>query len=89
MRWARGIEFSSQPFDVPRREVIQTNTMFGAPVYRWLPAKSKIGSEFLMFLTRSPEGFTRTDDVRLESGTLIIEDRRAGKRIELKASLGI
>ena len=27
-RLARGLEFATQPFDVPRREVIQTNAMF-------------------------------------------------------------
>ena len=35
-RLARGLEFASQPFDVPRREVIQTNVMFDTPTYRWL-----------------------------------------------------
>src|SRR5689334_8822922 len=44
---ARGMEFSTMPFDVPRREAIQLNSMFDAPTYRWLPARSKIGSRFL------------------------------------------
>ncbi len=86
---ARGLEFSTQPFDVPRREVISARSMFDAPVYRWLPAKSKIGSRFLFFYTRTPEGFRKIDDVRLEGGRLIIEDRAAGKRMELAASLGL
>ena len=30
---ARGLEFATQPFDVPRREVIQTNTVFDTPTY--------------------------------------------------------
>ncbi len=84
---ARGLEFSTQPFDVPRREAISTGAMFDTPTYRWLPAKSKIGSRFLMFYTRAPEGFRKVDDVRLESGKLIIEDRSAGKEITLAASL--
>jgi hypothetical protein len=42
----RGMEFSTQPYDLPRREVIQTNAMFGTPTYRWLPARSKITSSF-------------------------------------------
>ena len=62
---ARGMEFSTQPYDVPRREVVQLNSMFGAPVYRWLPAKTKIESRFLMFYAHTPEGFTKVDDVRL------------------------
>ena len=82
----RGMEFATQPYDLPRREVIQTNTMFGTPTYRWLPAKSKIASSFLMFYTRTDEGFTRVDDVVLEGGKITIEDRGASKKIVLKAS---
>ena len=82
----RGMEFATQPFDLTRREVIQTNTMFDTPTYRWLPAKSRIESRFLMFYTRTPEGFARVDEVVLESGKLTIEDRASGKKIVLTAS---
>ena len=83
----RGLEFGTQPFDLPRRDVIQTGSLFDAPVYRWLPAKSKIRTSFILFYTRAPEGFARVDDVRLEQGRLVIEDRGAGRRITLDASL--
>ncbi len=89
LRLARGLEFSTQPYDVPRREAISMGTLFGAPTYRWLPAKSKIEARFLMFYVRAPEGFTKVDEVRLENGVLTIEDRAAGKKIVLKASLPI
>jgi hypothetical protein len=82
----RGMEFATQPYDLPRREVIQTNTMFDTPTYRWLPAKSKIASSFLMFYTRTVEGFSRVDDVVLEGGTITIEDKAARKKIVLVAS---
>jgi hypothetical protein len=88
-RNARGLEFATQPFDVPRREVIQTNTMFDTPTYRWLPAKSKIGSAFLMFYTRTPEGFRKVDDIILEGGKLTIADRASGINVILAASLGL
>jgi hypothetical protein len=88
-RSSRGLEFAAQPFDLPRREVIQTNSMFGTPTYRWLPAKSTITSGFVMFYTRTPEGFTRVDDVVLEGGKLTIEDRTSGKKIVLNASRGL
>ncbi len=87
LKMARGLEFSTQPFDVPRREAIQTNTMFDTPVYRWLSAKSKIESRFLLFYVKTPEGFQKVDDVRFEGGKLVIEDRRAKKQITLAASL--
>lgn len=83
---ARGLEFAVQPFDMPRRDVIQANSLFDTPAYRWLPAKSKIGSAFLMFYTRTPDGFHKVDDVTLTSGKLLIDDRTAGKTIILAAS---
>jgi hypothetical protein len=85
-RIARGLEFATQPFDLPRREVIQTNTMFDTPTYRWLPAKSKINSEFLLFYTRTPDGFRKVDDVILDGGRVSVEDRTTGTTVTLKAS---
>ena len=85
----RGLEFSTQPFDLPRREVIQTNTMFDTPTYRWLPAKSTITSSFLMFYVATPEGFLKVDDVVLGEKRLTVEDRTSGKRIVLPVSRGL
>jgi hypothetical protein len=83
----RGVEFATQPFDLPRREMVELNRMFDTPVYRWLPAKSKISTRFLLFYVRSPEGMTRVDDVRMENGKIIVEDRASGKTLTLAASL--
>jgi hypothetical protein len=88
-RSSRGMEFAVQPFDLPRRDVIQANSMFETPTYRWLPAKSTITSSFLMFYTRTPDGFTRVDDVVLENGKLTISDRASGRTIVLSASRGL
>lgn len=85
-RLARGMEFAVQPFDMPRRDVIQQNTLLGAPTYRWLPAKSRISSSFLMFYARTPSGMTQVDDVTLEGGTLTIVDRASGSTLTLAAS---
>jgi hypothetical protein len=85
----RGMEFSTQPYDLPRREIMTDGPMFGTPVYRWLPAKSKIESHFLLFYTRVPEGFQHVDDVRLEHGRIVIEDRRAQRQVTLAASRGL
>jgi hypothetical protein len=87
LKMARGFEFGTQPFDVPRRDVIATNSMFDTATYRWLRPRSKISSSFVLFYTRAPEGFARVSDVRLESGSIVIEDQNAGKRITLRASL--
>ena len=87
MGLARGLEFGTQPFDVSRRETVEMGNLFGQSAFRWLPAKAKIGSRYLIFYTRVPEGFSKVDDVRHENGSLIIEDKAAGKTIRLAASL--
>jgi hypothetical protein len=83
---ARGLEFATQPFDLPRRDVIQTNALFDTPTYRWLPAKSKITSSFLMFYARTPDGFQTVSDVTLDGGTLTIVDRGSGRQLLLVVS---
>jgi hypothetical protein len=85
-RMVRGLEFATQPFDLTRAEVLSSGPLFGQPVFRILPAKSKITSSFLMFYTRVPNGFTKVDDVRLEGGTLTIDDRGSRQTVKLAAS---
>ena len=82
---ARGLEFSTQPYDVPRREAVDTHEMFGTPTYQWLPAKSTVEKSFALFYAPIPEGMTKVTDVRLENGQLLIEDG-LGHRISLRAT---
>lgn len=73
-KMARGMEFSTQPFDLPRREVVTTGTMFDTPLYRWLPAKSSMKTRFLLFYAHVPNGFAKVDDVKVENGQILIID---------------
>ncbi len=88
-KMARGLEFSTQPYDVSRREVVSAGTMFDTPMFRWLPAKSKIKTKFLLFYARVPDGFGKTDDVRIENGQIVIEDHSAHKQITLTTTQGL
>ena len=83
------MEFGTQPFDVSRREVISAGPMFDTPTYRWLPAKSKIKTRFLIFYAHVPEGFTKVDDVIVEHGQIVITDRAAHKQVKLAAVEGL
>jgi hypothetical protein len=84
-RAARGMEFSSQPFDISHKDTVAMSPLFGQPTFRWLPAKSKIENKFLIFYTKVPDDFTKIDDVTLENGKLTIIDR-SGKRVVLTVS---
>ena len=87
-RAARGMEFSSQPFDISHRDTVAMSPLFGVPTFRWLPAKSKIESQFVIFYTRVPEAFTKINDVTLRDGKLTIIDRSGGTLV-LTASHGL
>jgi hypothetical protein len=82
-KMARGMEFGTQPYDVPRKEAISMGSMFDTPTYRWLPAKSTIQTRFLIFYTKVPAGFNKVDDVTLENGQIVISDHAAGKQVKL------
>ena len=82
---ARGLEFGTQAFDLPRREVVTQGRLFGTLLYRWLPARSKIEASYLMFWTRTPAGFAGVDSVTWRDGVLRIEDSRSGQAIDLRA----
>jgi hypothetical protein len=83
---ARGLEFGSQAFDLPRRTVVTQNSLFGQLLYRWLPAQSKISGGYLMFWARTPEGFQGVSEVEYKGGKIAVRDSRSGKSLELNAS---
>jgi hypothetical protein len=55
--FCRGLEFSTTPFSIPRRETIEQGPLFGETTYRWLPAKSKAQVRFLILLFEVSETF--------------------------------
>jgi hypothetical protein len=85
-KFARGLEFSTQPYDESRRLTVAKSGMFDAPTFRWLPAKSTIRSHFLLFYARTIDGFGKVVSVRLQNGRIVIEDSTK-KQIVLTASL--
>ena len=83
---ARGLEFGTQAFDGARRKTITQNKLFNQLLYRWLPAKSKIEANFLLFWTRTPEGFQGVDDIQVGKDRLDIRDKRSGRSFSLGLS---
>jgi hypothetical protein len=47
----RGMEFGASPIPESRRQMIERNSLFGIPTYRWLPAKAKLRAEYYAFIT--------------------------------------
>ena len=78
--FCRGLEFSTTPFSIPRRETIEQGPLFGEPTYRWLPAKSKAQVRFLILLFEVPETFRGVADVSLARSKRRIDVVESGAR---------
>ncbi len=50
----RAFEFGASPFPESRRKMIDRGSLFGAPTYRWIPARSKVKVEYLAFAMEQP-----------------------------------
>ncbi len=72
---ARGLEFGSSPFAEGLRKSVERGSLFGAPAYRWIGGKQRLGTEFSIFLEEIPEGFRGVQDVRTEFGVPILTKR--------------
>lgn len=48
---ARGMEFGASPMSETRRQMIDRNSLFGVPAYRWISAGADVTAEYSVFLS--------------------------------------
>ena len=72
---ARGLEFGSSPFAEGLRKSVELGSLFGAPAYRWIGGKQRLGTEFSIFLEEIPEGFKGIENVRTDTGVPMLTKR--------------
>ena len=78
--FCRGLEFSTTPFAIPRRETVEQNRMFGEPVYRWLPTRSETALRYMILLFRVPHDFRGVKSVSVRGGKVIVAEAGRGSR---------
>ena len=84
--FCRGLEFSTTPFAIPRRQTIEQGPLFGEPTYRWLPAKSKARVRFLILLFDVPETFCGVKSVSVSNRKInIVESGTRGRALSVAA----
>lgn len=83
---ARGLEFSSNPLPVRRRDSFKLGSLFGTPTFSCVPAKSKLHARYVAFLAHVPLGFGELRDIRANSNELILTGSGAEGEIRIKAS---
>jgi hypothetical protein len=85
--FCRGLEFSTTPFAIPRRDTIDQGPLFGERTYRWLPAKCAARIRFLILLFMVPEDFGGVKQVSIREGRALVME--AGTRArQLEVSVG-
>ncbi|MFZ0200630.1 MAG: hypothetical protein WAL05_15665 [Candidatus Sulfotelmatobacter sp.] len=85
--FCRGLEFSTTPFSIPRRETIGQGPLFGEPTYRWLLAKSKAQVRFLILLFEVPEIFRGVASVSITNRRIdVVESGARGRKLSVAAN---
>jgi hypothetical protein len=84
--FCRGLEFTTTPFPIPRRQVIEQGPLFGERTYRWLPAKSKAQVRFLILLFEAPEKFCGVATVSISKRRIdVVESGSRGRKLSAVA----
>lgn len=73
--FCRGIEFSTTPWAIPRRETISAGPVFSERTWRWLPAQSRRSVRYITALLTIPAGFAGVERLSVKSGSLEIHER--------------
>jgi len=88
--FCRGMEFSTTPFAIPRRDTIDQGPLFGERTYRWLPAKSEVMLRYLIMLFHIDGDFAGVSDVALDGKRALVREtgaRRSEFTVPVKAFL--
>jgi len=78
--FCRGLEFSTTPFAIPRRETIDQGPLCGQRTYIWLSAKCAASIRFLILLFTVPRDFGGVQQVSITDGRALIREAGARQR---------
>jgi len=76
----RGLEFSTTPFAIPRRETLDRGPLFDERTYRWLPAKSTETVRFVILLFAIPPDFAGVASLQIRRGRAMLTEAAPGGR---------
>jgi hypothetical protein len=83
---ARGLEFSTTPLPVLRRDAFFSGQLFGEPTLTCVPAMGSKTVHYLALLARVPEDFGNVTDIKLGDNQVLIEGSSQTKPVAVNAS---
>ena len=82
---ARGICIGDSPVE-GIQNAIRRESVSGVPVYSWIQAGQRRKQSYAFFLAEIPLAFQGVDDLRAESGKIVIVERKTGKTIAIPSA---
>lgn len=79
--FCRGVEFSTTPFAIPKRETISRGPLFGQTTYRWLPGKSEAAVRFIALLLEIPQDFRGVERISIAGDAIRFHEHGTGREI--------
>ena len=83
---ARGLEFSTTPLPVHRRESFTSGRLFGEPNLTFVPARGEKTIRYLALLASVPDGFDNVSDIRLLKDNIQLQGHSRKASIRVKAT---
>jgi hypothetical protein len=83
---ARGLEFGSTPFPLPRREAFAHGPLFATPHFSMVPARGSRAVDYLCFLAVVPRDFADLRELRVTHDEILLSDARGRDRVRVRAS---
>ncbi len=77
--FCRGLEFSTTPFPVPRRNAVSKATLFGEHTFRWLSARAEAEVRYLATMVNIPGDFRGVAGVSIEERRIVFHEH-GGRR---------
>lgn len=83
---ARGLEFGTSPFPIPRREAFALGPLFGTPTLAHIPARGRKTVTYMAFRASTPSNFGNISDVKLAGGEILITGSMQREVLRIAAS---
>jgi hypothetical protein len=83
---ARGLEFASTPFPVPRREAFVNGPLFGTPYFSLVPARASRIAQYVAFLSAVPADFGSIRNIQVAGKEIHISGTGRKATVSVSAS---
>jgi hypothetical protein len=82
---ARGLEFSTTPLPVTRREAFMSGHVLGEPTHTVVPALQQRNVKYIALLAKVPDSFLQLRDVEIENDRVVLVGDASSEPVSINA----